>query len=374
MATLTLIGEPFPDWEAPIHSAAARDLAAAVAATAPRSCSARFLLAKGSDEPEFTSPVLRTERLPMRAGMLPIVWQSGATARPLDGEFVHALTPMVPLRARGDDDGSQTSVMIPHSIAWEAAPLLGNAQARLFRAFTRRAVRLADVVLAPTHATARVLQHHYGEDLPVQVMPLAPPAEFTKPAQAAERRAALGLPERYVVTTATPGPHGRLEWVFDALRADPSLPSVVVVDGLDPVAPAREQRDPKSDAAESPIPADLQHRVHLFQPQELADVGTVLSGASLLLQPQSFSGTGYLVLGALSASVPVLHAGHEATTEVALDGGITAESAEAFAAEFGRLMRDDAALSRLAVLALDRSKGFGWHPVAWQLWETHANM
>lgn len=375
MATLTLIGDPFPDWEAPLHAAAARDLANALAATAPRSCSARFLLAKGSDEPEFTSPVLRTERLPMRAGMLPIMWQSGTTARPLDGEFVHSMTPMVPLRARGDDDGSQTSVMIPHSIAWEAAALLGNAQARLFRAFTRRAVRLADVVLAPTHATARVLQHHYGDDLPVQVMQLAPPEEFTKPPQAQERRAALGLPERYVVTTATTGPHGRLEWVLDALRADPQLPPVVVIDGLDPVAPARDHRDAKaSDAPESSIPADLQHRVHLFQPQELADVGTVLSGASLLLQPQSFSGTGYLTLGALSAAVPVLHAGHEATTEIALDGGITADSAEAFASEFSRLMRDDAALSRLAVLALDRSRGFGWRPVAWQLWETHANM
>jgi len=372
MATLTLIAEPLPDWEAEMHVAAARDLAKAVAATAPRSCSARFLVGRGSSAPEFESPLIRVEKLPMRASLLPLVWQSSATARPLDGEFVHSLTPMMPLRSRGEDDGSQTSVTIPHSIAWEAPAVLGGSQARLFRAFTRRAVKLADVVLTPTHATARVLQRQYGENLPVQVIQLAPPAEFRAGPDAAERRAALGLPERYAVTTSMSGEHGRLEWLFDAMRMDASLPPLVVLEGFDPGISPRD-RDP-SDIGGTQVPDELRDRVIAVQARELSDIGAVLAGASLLVQPQSFSGTGYVLLGALCAAVPVLHAGHPATAELVLDAGVSADTAGAFAAEYTRLFRDTDALAQLSVLACDRSRGFSWYGAAWQLWETHANL
>lgn len=372
MATLTLIAEPFPDWEAEIQAAAARDLTKAVAATAPRSCSARFLVGRGSPAPEFESPLIRIERLPMRASLLPLVWQSGTTARPLDGEFVHALTPMMPLRSRGEDDGSQTSVTIPHSIAWEAPAVLGGSQARLFRAFTRRAVKLADVILTPTHATARVLQQQYGEHLPVQVIQLAPPAEFRSAPDSAERRAALGLPERYAVTTAMNGEHGRLEWLFDAMRFNASLPPLVVLEGFDPGVPTRD-RD-TSDARGTQVPDELADRVVAVRARELADIGAVLSGASLLVQPQSFAGTGYALLGAMCEAVPVLHADHPATAELVLDAGVSADNPGSFAAEYTRLFRDTDALAQLSVLARDRSRGFSWYGAAWQLWETHANL
>ncbi|MBL3699760.1 mannosyltransferase [Leucobacter luti] len=372
MAILTLIADPFPDWEAETQAAAARDLAIAVADTAPRSCSARYLVSRGAANPQFTSPLIRTEHLPMRASMLPFAWQTGATARPLDGEFVHALTPLVPLRSRGEDDGSQTSVTVSHSLAWDAPGLLGASQARLYRSFARRAVKLADVVLTPTHATARVLQEHYGDDLPVQVLQLAPPAEFLANSGSADRRAALGLPAEYALTTASPGEHGRLEWVYDALRADGQLPPLVVLEGIDPAPAGREKN-----AAESPqqaVPEDLQHRVFVIRPEELADIGAIVSGASVLLLPQAFAGSGYLTLAALRAAVPVLHAGNAATEELVLDAGIAADTAEEFADRFRALFREANSLTTLSVLAGDRSRGFSWNGAAWQLWETHANL
>ncbi|PRI10190.1 glycosyltransferase [Leucobacter massiliensis] len=374
MATLTLIAEPFPDWESEIQRAAARDLARAVAATAPRGCAARFLVGRGSAAPEFESPLVRIERLPMRASLLPLVWQSGTTARPLDGEFVHALTPMMPLRSRGDDDGSQSSVTIPHAIAWESPAVLGGQQARLFRAYTRRAVKLADAILAPTHATARALQQHYGDHLPVQVIPLAPPAEFVPGPDAPERRAELGLPERYALSTAISGEHGRLEWLFDALRADPGAAPLVLLDGFDPSVPHRDRDRDAAERSGPEIPEDLRARVIVARPRELADVGAVISGAALLAQPQDYAGTGYLTLGALRSAVPVLHGGHPATAELALDAGVAADSREAFVAEYSRLLREDGALTQLSVLACDRSRGFSWNGAAWQLWETHANL
>lgn len=373
MATLTLIADPFPDWEATAQAAAVRDLTEAVAETAPRSCSARYLIAKGAEKPRFQSPRVSVDQLPLRANMLPFVWQNGATARPLDGEFVHSLTPMIPLRSRSDDDGSQTSVTIPHAVAWEHPGLLGGPQARLFRTFTRRAIKLADVVFTPTHATARVLHEHYGEHLPVQVLPLAPPAEYLAGADAAERRTALGLPEHYAVTTATTGEHGRLEWLFDALQMDPSLPPLVVLEGLAPRAGGKDSRE-DGEGQQPPVPEALRERVVFARPRDLSDIGAVIAGASLLLQPQAYSGTGYTVLAALHAGVPVLHASRCSTAELVLDAGVSADASGPFAAEYTRLFRDTEALAQLSVLACDRGRGFTWASTAWQLWETHANL
>lgn len=375
MATLTIIGEPFPDWEAEAHAAAAIELTEAVAATAPRGCSARLLLSRGSDQiPSFSSPRAQVETLPLKTGMLPVLWQSSTTARPLDGEFVHSLTPMVPLRSRGEDDGSQTSVTVPHGIAWEVPELMGGSSARLYRSFVKRAVRMADVVVTPTHATANVLQRRFGEQLPVQVLPLAAPEPYRRPADAAERRSALGVPERYMVTTAAPGQHGRLDWVLDALAAPGAerLPHLVVLAGCFPWP--EESAAAKGEAPRSPIPSELQGRVTIVRPRELADLGAVFSGAELMVLPQTGVGTGYCVLGALSSAVPVLHAGSSVCAELTLDAGVAAETREAFAAELARLFGEPEALTRLRVLADDRGRAFSWESTAWQLWELHANL
>lgn len=384
MATLTLIGEPMPGLEAAAHAAAALDLTEAIARVAPRGCSARLLLAHGSELPTFASPRARAETLPMRANLLPFLWRTGPTARPLDDEFVHAVTPLVPLRARHEDDATQTSVTVPHALAWLAPELMGASEARQYRAFVKRALRFADAVLTPTHAVATVLHEHYGLDLPVQVLPLAAPSAFSRPldeAAASAQRAELGLPERYVVTTAGSGARGRLEWILDAMAADPALPELVV---LQSAAPGSVHKSTSASGgsnaatAGGPAPAltemseGLQGRVHQVQVTELTDMGVVLSGALLLAIPQEFIGTGYEVLGALDAGVPVLHSECPVASELALDAGTTADSAGAFAHELTRLTGPEADLDGLRVRAEDRSRSFSWATTAWQLWELHA--
>lgn len=375
MATLTILGEPFPDGEADFHAAASRELAEAVAECAPRGCSSRLLLAKTEDPPRLVSPRARVETLPFPSSVLPLLWQSSATARALDGEFVHAPTPMVPLRSRGSDDGSQTSVMIPHGLAWEAPELMAAAAARLYRSFARRAVRLADVVLAPSHATARVLQRHYGDQVPIQVLPLAAPAAARASHDSAERRVALGVPERYVVTTAGPGVHGRLDWVIDALRAEPGFVLVVITGRAAPTASrGKGAIDGEDGAIAALIPEELRDRVQVVRPRELADIGAVISGAALFALPQTGIGTGYEVLGALASGVPVLHAGTGACAELVLEGGRAGEDPASFARELHGLLGSPDELARLRVLAEDRSRAFSWDSTAWQLWELHANL
>ena len=395
MARLTVVAEPFPDWEAPVQRLAARDLTVALSAHAPRSCSVRYLSASDSPLPEFPSARIATEQLPLRKNLLPMLWQSRATARPLDGELFHALTPMVPLRARAEDFGTQSTITIPHMLQWEAPELMSPNQARLLRAFVRRAAKFADVILTTTYATANTLAEVCGSDLNVQVVPFAAPREFVAGPDAATLRAQLDLPERYAVTTARADERGRLSWAFDALRAHPEAEHLVVLEGLDPAVytkssgaeksrPAKSAGTDEAAAPEAPragsvaVPADLAHRVTVVSidtEDELAYVGAIIGGASLFMQPQSFLGSGYTVLAALTAGVPVLHSGHDATEELVLEAGSAAPTAEEFAAEFARLCTNsNDALEHLTVLAGDRGRTFSWQNTAWHLWQTHADI
>lgn len=363
MVTLTLIGEPFPDADAQAHLAAARDLTEAIALTAPRGCSARLLIARDTWVPSFDTALATVETLPMPASALLHVWRSGATARPLDGEFVHAMTPMVPLRSRHDDDGSQNSVLVPHALAWQSPEMMGASQARLYRSYVKRAVKRANTLLTTTHATAAVLQRHYGAALPVQVLPTAAPSDYLARSDADARRAALGLPEHYLVSSAPPGPAGRLEAIYAALAEQPSLPPLVVL--------AREE---SRDAVVSSVPAELTDRVIVIVPGELTDIGAMLSGAQLYVAPEMHIGAGYEILGALAAGVPVVHLGCEAVAEMALEAGREVAAPEGLGSELARLIADDDARAQLRVHALDRSRTFSWHGTAWQLWELHANL
>lgn len=375
MATLSLIAEPFPDWEARVHFAAATDLVQALAETAPKSCSARFLSARGTVAPEFRSPRIAAEQLPMGANALPILWQSSTTARPLDGEMTHSITPMIPLRSRPEDDGTQTTVSVPNTLAWEAPDLLTPAQGRQTRSFVRRAARHADVIIATSHATASRLQQEYGHDLPVQVVQPVAPAAFLAGPDSAARRERIGLPERYLVTTANLDDFGRLQWVLDAYASDPSLPHLVAITGLDPIQHVKGAPQPH-DILDS-LSERVRGRVTVVASDDLADVGAIVSGAEMLLQPQSFAATGYTIIAALMAGVPVLHAGVPATEEHVFDAGLGEPEAAGFITALSRLLIPSSGdgtseLERLTVHASDRGRSFSWNSVAWQLWETHS--
>src|SRR5690606_847694 len=124
----------------------------------------------------------------------------------------------------------------------------------------------------------------FGVD--VQVLPLAAPTEYLGTADSAGLRATLGLPAQYVATTALPGENGRLDWLLNAMEANPTLPPLVVIYlGAEALPPMRES---------------LQHRARVVQVEQLAEVGAILSGAMLLALPQRALGAGYEVLGALA--------------------------------------------------------------------------
>lgn len=409
MAQLSVIGEPFADFDAALHRCAARDLADAVGITAPRGFSGRLLIANDSPVPHLESPRASVELIAAPAASLPRLWRSSLTARPLDGEFVHAVTPLAALRAHNEYDGSQNTVMVPHTLAWDAPELLGEKSTKAYITFVERALDLADAVVAPTHAVALKLHELYEAE--VQVMPLAAPSKLTSGVGSAEAfeaaartRKQLGIADRFIATTAWPGEHGRLEWLIDAMRADDSLPDLVVLRPGSGLAGAADPEDINATAeiisAKTPITAklrlpfvgktplearglpevvvadDLAERVKVVQCDDLDTMGHLLAGATLLAMPQAHTGAAYEVLGAIANRVPVLHAGNPVIAELAFEAGVQADTAESFAAELGRLSGESgsASLQQLCLFADDRAHMLSWQQTALQLWELHANI
>lgn len=363
MTTLTLIGEALPLFEAQVNQTATRDLALALAQTGPRGCTVELLLGRGALDPALDHPKLTVQRLPLPASALPVYWQSGTAARSYSGSLVHSLTPLAPLRTQSDES-SQTTVTIPHALPWESPASMPGQTARLMRVFARRAVRHADLIVVPTHAVAATLRGVYGTGVPIRVVPLAAPSAYLAGTDARERRLALKLPERYLLTTASLTPHGRLDWILDALVADPELPDLVVVqDGAAVKGQPEDLGRP-----------ELAGRVHVVSPRDIADMGALISGAELLVQPQTAMGSGYTVYAALAAGVPTLHAGLPGTAELTLDGAATFSDANELQRVLGELCSDADARNRLSLLAEDRGRTFTWGSLAWHLWELHADL
>lgn len=350
MSTLNVIGEFLESWEQDGLRASARELTIALAETAPRGCASALLIAGNSDAPTIDHPKARVEIMPLHTMMIPYIWRGGASARPLDGEFVHALSALVPLRRRDEDDGSQTSVTISNTLAWDAPEVLPRGQAKQIRQLVRRAVRHADVIVTPTHAVAERVREMYGESLQIQVLPLAAPVEFLEGSDAAARRVALKLPDEYLLSNAFLGEVGRLEWLLRAMEVNPALPPLVLF------GPGAE-----ADLSQWSVLSD---RIIQVKIDDLADNGAIISGAWALATPQVIADCLLPIHGALSSGVPVVHAGSQCIAETVLDGGLETDSETAFAEALSTITSDADTRERLGVLAHDRSRMYSWRTTA----------
>ncbi|MEB4615398.1 glycosyltransferase, partial [Leucobacter sp. M11] len=361
MATLTLIGEALPGSNALMTRCLIDELALAFAETAPRGCSVQTLLGRGSARSERQHPKLSSAHYTFPAGALPMLWQSGMAARGVGGDFQHAATPLAALRAPEDDQAQQRSVTIPHALAWQDPASLPTGVARLIRSFTRRAMKHADLVITPTHATAEALREVYGDRPEFRVIPFAP---LSAPARGSLAAASeLGLPERYLLTTARATENGRLAWVLDAMErgAAGDLPLVILEgeltgDGSGERASVRARSEEPAEAAPAPdlvtagasaarvssprrgkrgssaIPEHERllsaspraaERTSVVRVGSHEELYAVIAGAAALVHPQRYLGTGMTVLTALGAGVPVLHSEDPAAGELVLDGGHT---------------------------------------------------
>lgn len=337
----------------------ADDLTRALIAVCPRGAQVSGFVA-ASPEDDYARlaellPGLRgLDKSALTRGQLAAAWQRGFTVLPGTG-MVHAPSLFAPLRKhdRATAPADQTVVTIHDAIAWTHPELLPPRVASWTRTMGKRAERYADAIVVPTHAVAADLADHLALDGRVRVIGGAPWSGLEVPADAAERRARLGLPERYVVATIE---GDGLNGFARLAAASPGVDVVVlaesgeaaVVEGIDAVT-VLEDLGPAGTAA-------------------------VLAGAALFVQPSIAAGFGAAMLDAMSLGVPVLASQVAALEETAADGARFVAPEDDLGEAIRDLLDDDAARERLGVAASDRAKAFTWTDAAEKVWQLHADL
>ncbi len=340
----------------PDQAAAALDLAAGLVATAPSGCTVDAIVPAGATVAVPGVGDVRTLGFGRRE--LAASWQLGI-APGVGGGLIHSPSLLAPL-VRHDrvHDNNQTTVTLWDLRAWDAPEQLSKGAVAWQRGMLRRAVRHADAVVVPSHAVAQRLSELAKLGDRVRVIAGAPPRGFRAPADAADRRATLSLPDEYVVLT------GSLDTVSDAFRG-------ALAAGLDAViVDASEGAEPRFADAASAVGLP-ERRAHVRGALSPEDRAAVLAGASAYVTTDAVAGWPWRAVEAMALGIPVVAVDTGSHRDVIADGGLLVpggEIAEAVAEATG------VAADRLRVLAADRSRAFSWASSAERLWGLHADL
>lgn len=293
---------------------------------------------------------------------LQAAWQRGFTVLPGSG-MVHSTSLLAPLRRHDrtvPGGGEQTVVTIHDALAWTRPELLPSRQASWAKSMGRRAEKHADAVVVPTHAVAADLEQHLDLAGRVRVIGVAPSSSLDLPADAADRRAARSLPDRYVVAVAEGDARNG---VADVVTAAGRLGAPVVLlaaagdvaalDGVEGLGALTIVEDAGWD-----------------------DRTAILAGASAYLHPAIAAGSAASLLDALALGLPVVATDLPAVAEVVDDAAVLVPpgDADALVDAVRGLLDDETALDRAGVAAGDRAKAFTWRDAAEKVWQLHADL
>lgn len=249
--------------------------------------------------------------LPFPPRLLPELWRRGAPGT-MPGGRVHAMSSLAPLSAR-----SRTVVSLHDAVPWTHPETLTPHGAAWHRAMGERAARYADGVAVLTRAVADQLAEvaDFGDRL--HVVPPAVSPSLVLPEDADERAAALGLPERYVLTVGTLEPRKALGALIEAMAspAAPPLPLVVV-------GPTGWGGVSVTDAAaKAGLPPE---RILPLGFVSDADLAVAYDRATVFAFPSLGEGFGLPVLEAFSFGTPVVTSDDPALVEVAAGNAVVA--------------------------------------------------
>lgn len=338
------------------HAEAAVGLASGLVATAPSGCVVDAIVPVGASVPVAGIADVRT--LAMGRRELAAAWQLGI-APGVGGGLIHSPTLMAPL-VRHDrlHDNDQTTVTVWDLRAWDAPESLSRGSIAWQRGMLRRAVRHADAVVVPSHAVAERLSELAKIGDRLRVIAGAQPLGFGRTDDERIRRAALSLPERYLVLT------GSVAATAEGFRGAVAAGlEVVVIDAAEGSEPRYVEA-----ASASGLP---ERRVHVRGTLSNQDRAAVLSGASAYVSTDPTAGWPWRAVEAMTLGIPVVAVDSGSHRDVIADGGLlvpTEEIPEAVAEAAG------GAAERLGVLASDRSRAFSWSSSAERLWSLHADL
>ncbi|NHT78043.1 glycosyltransferase family 4 protein [Rhizobiaceae bacterium CRRU44] len=289
--------------------------------------------------------------------------------RPLGGMKAHAWEQFVlPVRARGYLLWSPSAtgpvamgnqVVTLHDVAFLDVPEFFS---RSFTAFYKALLpvlvkRVARVVTVSEFSRQRIAATLPIDESRIDVIPNGVSRHFRpyQPHEIAATRAALDLPERYLLLQATADRRKNLAatlraWAIAQRALDPDI-ALVVSGNLG-------RAHVFGDVAALPdVP-----RTKLIGYVDEAHMGPLMAGAQAFLFPSLYEGFGLPIVEAMACNTPVLTASATATGEIAGNAAmlVDATSDAAIADGIVALMRDEALRTRLAADGLLRARDFSW--------------
>jgi glycosyltransferase involved in cell wall biosynthesis len=329
-----------------------RELAVALAATAPEGARVSGVTARHHERLQIDG--IRMRRLPLPRRGLVAAWERGAVPA-VPGDVVHALTPLHPRK------GSAPLVVTVHDgVPWTHPETLTPRGVRWHRHMVGRAVATADLVVTPTQATADTLARHLDlRDVLVAGGGVSP--DLVVPADAADRAAAWGLPDRYLLTVATVEPRKGLRELIMALRGLPDVPLVSVGQ------PGWGRLELTQLVADTGVDVTMLGRV------SDPDLAVLLSRASALVVPSYDEGFGLPLLEGMALGTPVLTSDAPALVEVA-GGAALSVPLPALREGILAILDDDELASRLREEGPRRAAEFSWERTAGELWKAYARL
>jgi len=304
--------------------------------------------------------LVRLQRSPLSHRQLAAAWQHGFTP-PLGG-MVHSPSLFAPLSRRGD----QTVVSVHDAIAWAEPETLEGA-ASWYRGMAKRADRFADAVVVPSHAVAIALSAQSLFEGRMRVIPGAVTPGLVVGDDAADRRAALGVPERYIASAATLNPRKGLRELLTAIR-DLDIPLVLT-------GPST-WRGATLDAAVTEAGLS-ESRVIELSSVEAGDLAAVLTGAVAFVEPSRLEGFGADVLDAMSVGTAAVVTDDPALMELVVDAARVVpreDLADGLRHALEDLLDDADSVRRLGVAGQDRARAFSWRDTAERIWQLHADV
>lgn len=305
---------------------------------------------------------------------LQFAWQHGVTRLPGNG-MVHATSLMAPLSKhdRVNNTGDQTVVTVHDVVPWTHPHTMSPRQVSWARGMAKRAFKYADAVVVPTHSVAQALDEIHGFGERIRVIPGAVGSRLVVPVDAADRAAALGLPDRYVLSAGTLDPRKGIEPLIRSLasEADAGLPLFIAGPiGFGDIDVAGIAED--AGLAEG--------RVTSLGVLSDADLSAALDRATVFAFPSLAEGFGLPMLEAFHFGTPVVHSDAPAVLEVAAGSGleVAIDDADGYpdrlAAAIANVVGDEALARRLGYAGIDRAAAFSWRNSAQQIWQLHADL